>query len=151
MKALVLALPIVRGKEEEWRRFAQELKETYPREYEDLRRRLGIRAERVWLMQAACGEVALAYAEFEAPQEVIQRLAASDEPFDAWFKEKLLELHGYDLDGPHPKPAPELVFGHDPDRSLGGSSRLTVQEPTMITDAHLERVSSNASEQGVEE
>ena len=55
-------------------------------------------------MQEACGEVALTCAEAEAPQEVIRRLAASEKPFDAWFKEKLLELHGYDLDGPHPRP-----------------------------------------------
>ncbi len=66
MKALIMALPILPGKEEEWRRFAQELEE-YPREYEDLRRRLGVRVEKVWLVQAACGEVALAYAEVEAP------------------------------------------------------------------------------------
>ena len=89
VKALVLTLPILPGKEEEWRRFAQELDE-YPREYEDLRRRLGIRSERVWLAQAACGEVALAYTEVEAPEEGLLRLAASEELFDFWFKEKLL-------------------------------------------------------------
>jgi hypothetical protein len=120
VKALILTLPILPGKEEEWRRFAQELEE-YPREYEDLRRRLGIRSERVWLAQAACGEVALAYAEVEAPEEVIRRLAASEEPFDLWFKDKLLELHGYDLDGPHPKPEPELVFAYAPQHSPRGS------------------------------
>jgi alkanesulfonate monooxygenase SsuD/methylene tetrahydromethanopterin reductase-like flavin-dependent oxidoreductase (luciferase family) len=115
VKSLILALPIVRGKEEEWRRFAQELQETYPREYEDLRRRLGVRAERVWLMQESCGEVALAYAEVEAPEEVIRRLAASEEPFDAWFKEKLLELHGYDstdrVRGPSPSWSSPTVLG----------------------------------------
>ena len=119
-KALILTLPILPGKEEEWRRFAQELEEC-PREYEDLRRRLGIRAERAWLVQSAYGEVALVYAEVEAPEEMIQRLAASEEPYDLWFKEKLLELHGYDLDGPHPKPEPELVFVYAPRHSLRGS------------------------------
>ena len=117
VKALVLTLPILPGKEE-WRRFAQELEE-YPQEYEALRRRLGIRSERVWLVQAACGEVALAYAEVEAPEEVIRSLAASEESFDLWFKEKLLELHGYDLDGPHPKP--ELVFAYAAHHSPRGS------------------------------
>ena len=128
MKPLVLALPILRGKEEEWRRFAQELEEAYPREYEDLRRRLGVRAERVWLVQASCGEVALAYAEVEAPEEAIRRLAASEEPFDAWFREKLLELHGYDLIGSGPRPEPELVFAYAP--------RGVMKEPPVIPD-HL--------------
>ncbi len=146
VKSLILAVPIVRGKEEEWRRFAQELQETYPREYEDLRRRLGVRAERVWLIQESCGEVALAYAEVEAPEEVIRRLAASEGPFDAWFKEKLLELHGYDLDGPRPRAEPELVFGYDPRRSLGGSSRVTVKESTAITAAFPEHITDDRSE-----
>jgi hypothetical protein len=146
VKSLILAVPIVRGKEEEWRRFAQELQETYPREYEDLRRRLGVRAERVWLIQESCGEVALAYAEVEAPEEVIRRLAASEEPFDAWFKEKLLELHGYDLDGPRPRAEPELVFGYDPRRSLGEWSRVTVKEPTAITAAFPEHITDDRSE-----
>ena len=128
MKPLVLALPILRGKEEEWRRFAQELEGDWRSEYEDLRRRLGVRAERVWMVQAACGEVALAHLEVEAPGEAIQRLAASEEPFDAWFREKLLELHGYDLVGSGPRPEPELVFAY---ASLG-----VVKEPTVIPD-HL--------------
>ncbi len=119
-KALTLTLPILPGKDEEWRRFAQELEE-YPREYEALRRRLGIRSERVWLVQAACGEVALAYAEVEAPEEMIRRLAASEEPFDLWFKEKLLELHGYDLDAPSMRLEPELVFFYAPRHSPRGS------------------------------
>ncbi len=112
MKALVLALPILPGKEEEWRRFAQELEEAYPREYEDLRWRLGIRAEKVWLVQAACGEVALAYAEAEAPREAFRRLVASEDPFAEWFKEKLMELHGYDLRRPRIGSSPELIFEH---------------------------------------
>jgi hypothetical protein len=150
VKALIMALPILPGKEEEWRRFVQELEE-HPREYEDLRRRLGIRAERVWLVRAACGEVALVYTEVEAPEEVIRRLAASEEPLDTWFKEKLLELHGYDLDGPSPRPEPELVFAYAPHHSLRGSSRSGVEERTVIPNAHLEQISSNAPEQGVEE
>ncbi len=122
MKSLLLALPILRGKEEEWRRFAQELEEACPREYEGLRRRLGVRAEKVWLVQTPCGEVALAYVEVEAPGEAIRRLAASEKPFDAWFKEKLLELHGYDLDGPHLRSEPELVFAYP----LGVPSRTVL-------------------------
>jgi hypothetical protein len=150
VKALVLALPILPGKEEEWRRFAQELKE-YPREYEDLRWRFGIRAEKVWLVQAACGEAALAYAEAEAPREAIRRLAASEKPFDAWFKERLLELHGYDLDGPRPRPEPELVFAYGPRHSFPGSSQSNVKEPTITSDEHLEHIFANGPEQGGEE
>lgn len=109
--ALVLVLPILPGKEEEWRRFAQELEGSHLREYEDLRSRLGIRAERVWLLaQTPCREVALVHAEVENPDEAIRNLATSRELFDAWFKEKLLELHGYDFDEGRPGSEPELIF-----------------------------------------
>ncbi len=82
---------------------------------------------------------------------MIRRLAALEEPFDLWFKEKLLELLGYDLDGPSPRPEPELVFAYAPRHSLRGSSRSGVEEQTVIPNAYLEHISSNAPEQGVEE
>ena len=77
---------------------------------------------------------------------MIRRLAASEEIFDAWFKEKLLEFHGYDLDGPRPRAEPELVFDYDPRRTLGGSSRFTVKEPTAITAAFPENITDDRSE-----
>lgn len=109
MPAMAFASPVLRGREEEWRRFAQELEGSRRHEYESFRRRLGIRAERVWLERTRGGEIAIAYLEAAEPEMVVARLAASEEPFDMWFKEKLAEFHGCD---PSRKVSLELIFAH---------------------------------------
>jgi hypothetical protein len=40
----------------------------------------------------------------------IQKLAASDHPFDRWFKEQSREVHGIDFNQRLPGPPPEQVF-----------------------------------------
>jgi hypothetical protein len=108
--SVVVALPVLPGKEEEWRRFAQELEDTHAREYEDLRDRLGVRAGSVSLARMFRDEMALVRAEVEDPEAILGTLRASEEPFDAFFKEKVLELHGYDLDRPPSRQCTEPIF-----------------------------------------
>lgn len=104
------AAPILAGREERWRRFLQELAGPRREEYDDLRRRLGISGQRVWLVRARRGETAVSYLECEEPGRIAPRLAASTEPFDVWLKSRLAEFHGCDFDRPDPRWPPELVF-----------------------------------------
>ncbi|HEV8224381.1 MAG TPA: hypothetical protein VGP74_03910, partial [Rubrobacteraceae bacterium] len=53
MLAMTFVAPLQPGKEEEWRRFVQDLVEERLHEYEQLRQRLGIRNESVWLARTA--------------------------------------------------------------------------------------------------
>ena len=115
MPTAVLVLPILPGREEEWRRFAQDLLGDRLCEYEGLERHLGIRGVRVYLARTSRREVILAYVEAEDPEEAFRRLVASEEPFAEWFKEKLMELHGYDLRRPRMRVSPELIFEHQGD------------------------------------
>lgn len=79
----VLVLPMRRGTEEKWRRFAQDLLGSGPVEYEGFRRRLGVGGEHVWIARTPTGEVLLAQFETaKAPRELTRWLAASEEPFD---------------------------------------------------------------------
>src|SRR5215203_7517806 len=105
----VLVLPILPDMEENWRRFAQDLLEEHLGEYEALRRYLGIRSVRVYLVRMPRWDVILAYVEAIDPAEAFRRLVASEEPFAGWFKEKLAELNGYDLRR-RVGPSPELIF-----------------------------------------
>ena len=114
MPTVVLVLPILPDKEEEWRRFAQDLQGDRLGEYEGLGRCLGIRGARVYFARPSWREVILAYVEAEDPEEAFRRLVASEEPFAEWFKEKLAELHGYDLRW-RMGPSPELIFEHPGD------------------------------------
>ena len=97
MPAITFVAPILSGKEEEWRRFVQEVVEERLREYEQLRQRLGIRNESVWLARTKMGETVIAYLEVEPPEWIVPALVASEEPFDLWFKQRLLDFHGRTL------------------------------------------------------
>ena len=98
MPAITFVAPILPNKEEEWRRFVQEVTEERLQEYEGLRQRIGIRNESVWLAHTKNGdETAMVYAEAKNPERIALALAASEEPFDLWFKERLLEYHSLDL------------------------------------------------------
>jgi len=107
---IAFAGPILPGKEERWRRFLQELEGSRQEEYEDLRRRLGIRSRRIWIVRTPRGETAVSYLECDEPRIVVTRLAASTEPFDVWLKARLSEFHGCDFTRPDPRWSPELVF-----------------------------------------
>jgi hypothetical protein len=119
MPTTVLVLPILTDREEQWRRFAQDLLEDHLGEYEALGRHLGIRRVSVYLARTPRWDVILAYVEAENPEEAFRRLVASEDPFAGWFKDKLAGLHGYDLRGRRTKRPPELVFEHP-----GGSGGL---------------------------
>lgn len=115
MPTAVLIMPILPDSEERWRRFAQDLLGDRLGEYEALGRRLSVRGVRVYLARTSRREVILAYVEAADPEGAFRRLVASEEPFAGWFKEKLAELHGYDLGRLRLGPSPELIFEHPGD------------------------------------
>jgi hypothetical protein len=82
MPAMTFVAPLLPGKEEEWRRFVREVVEERLPEYEQLRQRLGIRNESVWLARTKVGETMIAYLEVETPEWIALALATSEEPFD---------------------------------------------------------------------
>lgn len=97
MAVLAFALPILPGKQEAWRRFCQELLESRHWEYQKSRQRLGVIREVTWFAQTVQGEMAIVYLEAEHPEQVFPALAESDLPFDGWFRQQLVELHGLDI------------------------------------------------------
>jgi hypothetical protein len=99
MSGLVLTLPIVVGKVESWRRFCQELSGSQLQMYITSRRRLGITAERMALVENAFGAVAVTTLEAPDIVQVLNRIISSDLPFDRWYRERLHELHGVNLAG----------------------------------------------------
>lgn len=109
--AVEFTTPLLAGTEESWRRFLQELDGSRREEYADLRRRLGIIRQQVWLLRRRRRELSVLRLECEEPSTVAARLAASTEPFDVWLKARLVEFHGCDFTDPSPGWSPELVFG----------------------------------------
>jgi len=96
MPSFAFASLILPGKQEAWRRFLQEMLEFRQSEHEESRRRLGITRELVWLAQTRQGDASITCMEADDPQRVLTQLAASNLPFDRWFRERLREFHGLD-------------------------------------------------------
>ena len=107
------ASPIRAGTEERWRQFLQELAGSRQEEYADLRRRMRITQQRVWLMRRRRQAMAVLHLECDEPGTIAARLAASTEPFDLWLKARLVEFHGCNFTRVPPGWSPELVFGDD--------------------------------------
>ena len=97
-RSTLLAWEVPADQEEPWRRFLQELSGSRYEEYAESRRRLGISAESVWLApKPPGGGVAVVYLEAEDPERVLRELAASDTPFDSWYRTEMRRLFGCDF------------------------------------------------------
>jgi hypothetical protein len=116
MASLAFALPLTPGKTEEWRQWSAEMLGPRRAEYEASRRRLGITVERAYLQRTPQGDWNIVYLEGPDIAKAFAGLAASQNPFDVWFRERAKDLFsGLDLSQPLPGPLAELV--HD-----GGAS-----------------------------
>jgi hypothetical protein len=94
----LLAWEVSANQEEPWRRFLQELSGPRHEEYAESRRRLGVSATSVWLApKRSGGGIAVVYLEAEDFERVLRELAASDAPFDAWYRTQMRKLFGCDL------------------------------------------------------
>ena len=74
------------------------------------RERLGITAESVWIQPTPAGDVAVVHLEAEDLQRAFAGIATSVEPFDQWFREHCLDVHGLDLTTPIAPPEQVLDF-----------------------------------------
>ena len=99
MPGIILTFPIVAGKVEAWRRFCQELAGSRQQTYEASRRRLGITRERLVLVENAFGATAVTTLEAPDVDRALGQIIASILPFDRWYREQVLELHGINLAG----------------------------------------------------
>jgi len=74
------------------------------------RERRGITREAVWLQQTPGGDFAVVYLEADDMQAALAGLSGSPDPFDSWFREHVLEVHGIDLANGFPPPEQMLDF-----------------------------------------
>jgi hypothetical protein len=105
---IAFALPVVAGQEELDRRTLDEMAESRREEYEAALRDAGIRRHAVWHQQTPDGTVAVVYMEVDDP-EGVARFGASDEPFNAWFREQMKQVHGIDIS----QSGPQIAQVHD--------------------------------------
>lgn len=110
MASLAFAVPILPGKTEDLKRLAEEIKGPRRSEFEESQRRLGVTRENWYIQETPQGDTLVVYMEAANPVGVLQGIAASQEPFERWFKEKVLEINGMDLNQPPPGPPAEVIL-----------------------------------------
>ena len=109
MASIAMVLPILPGKLEAWRRFCAEFQGARREEYVASRRRMAVTTERADYQQTPQGDLAVVYFEATDIGQVLEAFGSSQEPFDVWFREQVVDVHGVDLSQPLPGPLPELV------------------------------------------
>ena len=110
MAVLAMVLPLLPGKTAEWRQRMAELAGPRRPEFAAARRRQGVTRERIWLQASPAGDLEILYLEVDDPARAFQAIAASQEPFDVWFRGFAREHYGLDLTQPMTGPLPELIL-----------------------------------------
>ncbi len=106
MANYAFTMPILPGKTDTWKKYAQEMKGPRHDELNKSRQKVGIKTEQVWLQHTPNGDMVVVHWESSTdnPTKIFEQLMKSNEPFDKWFREKILiECHGMDINNPPPK------------------------------------------------
>lgn len=102
--------PVLPGKLDLWKQYLAELKGSRSNDLKASRQRLGLTTEHVWLQKTHMGDFAIVYWEAADIGKVFEAFMTSTDPFDVWFRDKVLtEVHGMDFTKP-PPPLNEQVF-----------------------------------------
>jgi hypothetical protein len=102
-----MMFPLLPGKREALAEFAAAL--SGPRREEFEAAQISVQRESWFLQTTPAADLLVVHFEADDPMGVFTRLAASEQPFDVWFKEQVREISGVDLTQPV-GPLSERVF-----------------------------------------
>jgi len=104
-----LVVPVLPGKEDVLRRFYEEVDGARRDDYERSEQRLGITKEVAWRAEVETGSVTVVYIESDDFERAFGQFVQSQDEFDLWFKERVLDISGLDLNNPPEMELPELL------------------------------------------
>jgi hypothetical protein len=103
-----MVFPVLPGKTESLIAFAGRLMSDRLAEYEQSQE--SISKESWWIQPTPMGDLCIVHFVAEDPMAVFSNLGSSQEPFDIWFREQVLDNTGIDLTIPPPG-MPMQIFG----------------------------------------
>jgi hypothetical protein len=112
MDQVCLVVPVQPGKSEDAREFMDELEQSRMAEYAASEERIGITKEVWFLAGTPGGETLVAYIEADDFGEALTRFSGSQDDFDLWFKKRLADSTGIDLNHPPEMTLPELLSSY---------------------------------------
>jgi Family of unknown function (DUF6176) len=112
MQQICLVMPVRSGRDEDARAFMRELEESRKDDYARSEERIGITKELWYLAPLPTGEVLIAYMETEDFGRALGLFSQSRDDFDMWFKRRLADVTGVDLNEPPEMTLPELLSSY---------------------------------------
>jgi hypothetical protein len=110
MPTIVLSLPIAPGETQTFRDAHRRFVDDRRSEFDESRRRLGVRSERGFLQHAHAGDLAIVIFEVDDAARMFAGVGNSDAPLDADFRSYLRQVFGLDVTRPPAYPPAELAF-----------------------------------------
>jgi hypothetical protein len=107
------ALPVLEDKTEDARAFFEELETQRKSDYAASEQRINISKESWHLQHSPQGDLLLAYIESPDFANAIGMFSQSQEAFDQWFKRRIAEVTGIDLNDPPPGPLSEPLSSYE--------------------------------------
>jgi hypothetical protein len=112
MQQICLVIPVHEGMSDDARAFMRELEEDRKGAYDRSERRIGI-AKEVWFLAGAPGgDQFVAYMETADFAHALSLFSQSQDEFDLWFKRRLYDSTGLDLNHPPEITLPELLSSY---------------------------------------
>src|SRR3954463_8822740 len=100
MEHICLVLPIQQGHADDARAFMRELEDSRKADYARSEERIGITKE-VWFQAGAPGgDMLVGYMETDDFANALGQFSRSHEDFDMWFKRRMADCTGIDLNDP---------------------------------------------------
>lgn len=109
MATMLVALPIKPGQTDAARAFAAECIGPRYTEYDASEQRIGLQAENWYLQHTPAGDTFVIHIEGPNPGASIAAFVASQDPFDVWFKQRMLALTGVDFNSVPPDAIAETL------------------------------------------
>jgi hypothetical protein len=103
------AFPVLEGKDDDGRKFAQETRDR-GEEFAASQKRFGLTREEWSLQQTPMGSLVIVRFEGDDVGAALEGFGQSSDEFDVWFKGRVKEITGVDLSEPMPGPLPEIIF-----------------------------------------
>ena len=115
MDQICLVVPVIPGRTADARDFMRELEADRNADYQRSEQRIGITKEAWYLARTPAGDQLVGYMESPDFPAALSMFAQSQDEFDRWFRQRLVDATGVDLSIPPTAPLPELLFSYPSD------------------------------------
>jgi hypothetical protein len=107
-----IAVPLIAGKVEAWKTWIHECQGPLREEFESFNERMELTLHRAWLVKSPQQPQVIVVYDGAGAKKFLRKLAASQEPFDKWFRARITEYHGLDFSKLDALPPTEIFLDY---------------------------------------